>query len=170
MGQSADVQELVESYLPSYERTLALCDTYFEQVAWNFRGVTRTQVIDDMLPVIYNKQPAPFGEDYSGPHDLALLFVVMAIGALVGHEPSKALGEHYHQISRVAISLQPVLEKPSIVTIQTLHLMSIYNAMSGSDLKSETNMEMTWSLVTLASHLSQTVRNHICSFVKMCFD
>ncbi|KAF8798672.1 hypothetical protein BYT27DRAFT_7203268 [Phlegmacium glaucopus] len=160
MGQSADVQEVVESHLPSYERTLALCETYFEQVAWNFRGVTRMQVIDDMLPVIYNRQPAPFGEDYSGPHDLALLFVVMAIGALVGQEPSKALGEHYHQISRVAISLQPVLEKPSIVTIQTLHLMSIYNAMSGSDLKSETSMEMTWSLVTLASHLSQTIGLH----------
>ena len=161
MGHSADVQELVESHLPSYERTLILCETYFEQVAWNFRGVTRMQLIDDMLPVIYNKQPAPFGEDYSGPHDLALLFIVMAIGALVCHEPSKALGEHYYQISRVAISLQPVLEKPSIVTIQTLYLMSIYNAMSGSDIKSETSMEMTWSLVTLASHLSQTVRNPI---------
>lgn len=161
MGHSTDVQELVESHLPNFDRSLTLCETYFEQVAWTFRGVTRMQVIDDMLPVIYHRQPAPFGEDYSGPHYLALLFVVMAIGALVGHEPSKALGEHYHQISRVAISLQPVLEKPSIVAIQTLYLMSIYNAMSGSDLKSETSMEMTWSLVTLAAHLSQTVRNPI---------
>ena len=169
MGHSADVQELVESHLPSYERTLILCETYFEQVAWNFRGVTRMQLIDDMLPVIYNKQPAPFGEDYSGPHDLALLFIIMAIGALVCHEPSKALGEHYYQISRVAIALQPVLEKPSIVTIQTLYLMSIYNAMSGSDLKSETSMEMTWSLVTLASHLSQTVRNPIIFYVPFDF-
>jgi hypothetical protein len=121
-------------------------------------------------------------EDYSGPHDLALLFMVFAIGALVMPEepgadglegllPTKlassssstpahtrnALGEHYHQVARAAIALQPVLEKPSIVTIQTLHLMSIYNAMSGSDLRSETSMEMTWSLITLAAHLSMTV-------------
>jgi transcription factor-like protein len=130
---------------------------YYTTFVWNFRGVTGMQLIDDMLPVIYNKQPAPFGEDYSGPHDLALLFIIMAIGTLVCHEPSKALGEHYYQISRVAISLQPVLEKPSIVTIQTLYLMSIYNAMSGSDLKSETSMEMTWSLVTLASHLRNPI-------------
>jgi hypothetical protein len=37
--------------------------------------------------------------------------------------------------------------------------------MSGSDLKSETSarasVEMTWLLVTLASHLSHTVRNPI---------
>ncbi|KAF8159144.1 fungal-specific transcription factor domain-containing protein [Crassisporium funariophilum] len=160
MGQPADVQELVESHLPTFERTLTLCETYFEQVAWIFRGVTRMQLMDDMLPVIFKRQSSPAGEDYSGPHDLALLFVILAIGALVGQEPSNALGEHFHQISRAAISLQPVLEKPSIVTIQTLHLMSIYNAMSGSDLKSETSMEMTWSLITLASHLSQTIGLH----------
>lgn len=147
---------------------MALCETYFEQVSWIFRGVTRLQLIDDMLPVIYKRQGAPFGEDYSGPHDLALLFLVFAIGVLVGKEPSNAQGEHFHQIARAAISLQPVLEKPSIVTIQALHLMSIYNAMSGSDLRSETSMEMTWSLITLAAHLSQTVRLSLC--LVLCSD
>lgn len=144
------------------------------------------------------------GEDYSGPHDLALLFAIFAVGTLVqptgtpvssqpsstGVSPSppppppsqstttaasnrvKTLrsdpsilsshkvaeeAEHYYQLARAALALQPVLEKPSIVTIQSLHLMSIYNAMSGSDLRNETSMEMTWSLITLASHLSQTV-------------
>ncbi|KAF8172439.1 fungal-specific transcription factor domain-containing protein [Pholiota molesta] len=160
MGQPADVQELIESHLPTYERTIALCETYFAQVSWIFRGVTRMQLMDEMIPVIYKRPHAPLDEDYSSPHDLALLFVILAVGALVGEEPSNALGEHFHQISRAAISLQPVLEKPSIVTIQALHLMSIYNAMSGSDLKSETSMEMTWSLITLASHLSQTIGLH----------
>ena len=160
MGQLSDVQELVESHLPPFERTVALCETYFDQAGWLFRGVTRIQIFEDMLPVIYKQRPPTFGEDYSGPHDLAMLFMVLAIGALVGSDSSSALGEHYHQIARAAISLQPILEKPSIVTIQSLHLMSIYNAMSGSDLKSETSMEMTWSLITLASHLSQTVCYH----------
>lgn len=158
MGRTNDVQGLIETHLPSWDRALSLSETYFEQVSWVFRGVTRIQLIDDMLPVVYRKQVAPPGEDYSGPHDLALLFIIFAVGALVEPEPSNAEGEHFHQISRAALSLQPVLEKPSIVTIQTLHLMSIYNAMSGSDLKSETSMEMTWSLITLAAHLSQTVR------------
>lgn len=157
MGQPTDVQKLVESYLPPYERTCTLCKTYFEQVSWLFHGVTYMQLMEDMIPVIYKQRASPPDEDYGGPHDLALLFIILAIGALVGRESSDAYGEHFHQISRAALALQPVLEKPSIVTIQALHLLSIYNAMSGSDLKSETSMEMTWSLVTLASHLSQTV-------------
>jgi len=119
--------------------------------------VTRTQLVDDMLPAIYRRQPPQPGEDYTGPHDLALLFIVFAVASLVQPEPSGALAEHFHQVSKVAMALQPVLVKPSIVTIQMLHLLSVYNAMSGLDLKSETSMETTWSLVTLAAHLSQTV-------------
>ncbi|KAF8871902.1 hypothetical protein CPB84DRAFT_1818132 [Gymnopilus junonius] len=95
--------------------------------------------------------------DYSGPHDLALLFIVLAIGVIVGQEPSNALREHFYQISGATISLKPILEQPSTVTIQALHLTSIYNAMGGNDLKSKTSMEMTWSLVTLVAYLFQTV-------------
>lgn len=157
MGPPADVQDLIQSHLPPWNRAIALADTYFEQVSWIFRGVTKIQLRDDMLPFIYGKQKPTPGEDYSSPHDLALVFMIFAMGALVQAEPSNAEGEHFHQLARASLALQPVLEKPSIVTIQTLHLMSIYNAMSGSDLKSETSMEITWSLITLASHLSQTV-------------
>ncbi|EKM81408.1 hypothetical protein AGABI1DRAFT_125799 [Agaricus bisporus var. burnettii JB137-S8] len=160
MGQPADVEHLIKSHLPPWNRAVALADTYFEQVSWIFHGVTQLQLKDDMLPVIYDKQKPIPGEDYSSPHDLALLFMIFAMGALVQAEPSNAQGEHFHQLARAALALQPILEKPSIVTIQTLHLMSIYNAMSGSDLKSETSMEMTWSLITLASHLSQTIGLH----------
>jgi hypothetical protein len=144
------------SSLPPYEQTLALCETYLEQVSWAFGGVTRMQLLDDMLPVIYKIQDAP-DEDYCGPHGISLVFVILAIGSLVGKDSSNALGEHFHRLSRAAISLQPVLEKPSLVTIQTLQLMSIYSGMSSSDLKSETTMETTWSLLTLASQLSKTV-------------
>ncbi|KAF8656078.1 hypothetical protein AX16_002778 [Volvariella volvacea WC 439] len=160
LGHNADVQQLIESHLPPWEQALSLCGTYIEQASWLFRGVTRAQLMDDMLPVIYKKSVAEAGEDYGGPHDLALLFVIFAIGALVQAEPSNAQAEHFYQISRAALALQPVLEKPSIVTIQNLHLLSIYNAMSGSDLKNETSMEMTWSLITLAAHLSQTIGLH----------
>lgn len=155
------------------------------------------------------------GGDYSGPHDLALLFLIFAVGVLVEPFPTNGsasdsppngssphsnsstttasrpspstLGEHYLQLAQAALSLQPVLEKPSIVTIQCLHVMSIYNAMSGegtaspssstdpgiNDLisstesktgQNETSMEMTWSLITMAAHLSQTVRSISVSF------
>ncbi|KAJ3931991.1 MAG: fungal-specific transcription factor domain-containing protein [Lentinula lateritia] len=189
---SAQIQELIESYLPTYERAREVINIYFEQVAWIFRGVTREQLDGEMVGAIYARKYAKdrgeiVGEDYSGPHDLALLFMVFALGALLEPIPTasrpspNALGEHYHQLAQAALSLQPVLEKPSIVTIQCLHVMSIYNAMSGegtanpsSDTdstgntltgesktgQSETSMEMTWSLITMAAHLSQTIGLH----------
>jgi hypothetical protein len=216
LGTPPDVQEMIErQHLPEEERALGYCKVYFEQVAWLFRGLTRGQVVAEMLPAIYKRvrrtSPAGNGngnvgadangngsgagetglgggvnadgegldeEEWAGPHDLALLFMVFAIGALVGgptdapipgsattsthtplhsgYQPSplnqstssssyddepvqgdgggKAgggvhilasnppLAEHFYQIARACLSLQPVLEKPSIVTIQSLHV------------------------------------------------
>jgi hypothetical protein len=229
MGAPSHIISLILSHLPPYDRTLEICETFFVQAAWLFRGVTRGQLLDEMVPKIYSRSRASRGSssglderqpdsdakmgnenmrpqdesedeqhEYSGPHDLALLFIILAVGSLVAPEadgpegtdagvassqdakqPSasttaaprttfsssqaeaQALGAHFHQLARAAVALQPVLEKPSLVTIQVLHLMSIYNAMSGSDMHSETSMELTWSLITLASHLSQTVSSHI---------
>jgi hypothetical protein len=163
VGGAADVQNLIRTHLPTWERAHKLAEVYFQQVSWIFRGVTRAQLIDDMLPVIYKRQPSQPGEDYTGPHDLALVFIVFGVASLVQTEPSNALAEHFHQLSKAATALQPVLEKPSIVTVQVLLLLSTYNAMSGVDLKSQTNTETTWSLVTLAAHLSQTVSPKLLS-------
>ncbi|KAG6829926.1 hypothetical protein H0H87_009784 [Tephrocybe sp. NHM501043] len=220
LGNPLGVQSLVASHLPTRTAADKLVQTYLQQCSWIFHGVTRAQLVDEMIPAVYlwleqrrrSEHLDEYGVgdeggvevgsdgDYSGPHDLALLFIIFAIGALVRTQPqisdlnsssphcqftsprnppassplsttstaasshltstNNALGEHYYQLSRAALALQPVLEKPSLVTIQVLHLMSIYNAMSGSDLRSETSMEMTWSLVTLAGHLSMTIGLH----------
>lgn len=161
LGQPSDVQDMIETtHLPPLDTALTLADTYVSQVAWLFRGLTKGQVIDDMLPTIYKQKDPEPGEEYGGPHDLALIFMVFAIGSLIGQDVghSSAQAEHYYQIARAALSLQPVLEKPSLVTIQSLHLVGIYTAMSGSD-RSDSSMEMAWSCTTLAAHLSQTVRS-----------
>ncbi|KAG6848803.1 hypothetical protein H0H93_013878, partial [Arthromyces matolae] len=193
LGSPEGVQGLIASHLPSYLTATILVQTYLQQCSWLFHGVTKEQ-LEEMVEEIYSRaDPRPAEEPvnreshYSGPHDLALLFIIFAVGALVqpprspsspeSQPPSSpsttafsshitsalspnALGEHYYQISRTALALQPVLEKPSLVTIQTLHLMSIFNAMSGSNLQNETSMEVTWSLITLAAHLSMTIGLH----------
>ncbi|KAG6827191.1 hypothetical protein H0H92_012838 [Tricholoma furcatifolium] len=274
VGSPLDAQALIASHLPPRPSADSFVRTYISQCGWIFHGVTRAQ-IEEMMAKIYRRSEHDGssevvedgwherddggGEgDYSGPHDLALLFVIFALGALVspnadtnvttnsntkrerrsksrGHsarstpaasppsahggapvcysppstasssstgsfphnspsisylstspasgqsppQPSHshshshpqphsqpqtptpgALADHFHHLSTAALALQPVLEKPSLVTIQTLHLLSIYNAMSGSDLKNETSMEVTWSLVTLAAHLSMAIGLH----------
>ncbi|KAH7891022.1 hypothetical protein F5I97DRAFT_1798533 [Phlebopus sp. FC_14] len=159
MGPVTAVREVIESHLPSVDRARYLVQTYLDQAGWLFHGVPREQIVEELLPVYYTDGPLRVPEESRNPHDLALLFLLFAIGALVDltQEPGNCEAEHYHQIARAAICLQPVLEKPSLVTIQVLHLLSIYNALSGNELTAkETSMETTWSLVTLAAHLAQT--------------
>ncbi|KAJ7677898.1 fungal-specific transcription factor domain-containing protein [Mycena polygramma] len=217
IGSPAAIHALVTSHLPARPRARMLVRSYFAQLAWLFRGVTKGQV-GDMMRGVYgaygrgnSRSSADEGrssteadcgrdggedgemdgedeeegdgedEDHTGPHDLALLFIIFAVGALVqpatppGSPSSDAAeaddahrvrvaaeAEHLHQIARAALALQPVLEKPSLVTIQALHLLSIYTSMASraEEEAAETSMEMTWSLITLAAHLSQTIGLH----------
>jgi hypothetical protein len=163
MGPVKDIIELIRSYLPPWELASAMADSYLECATWIFRSVTRHQLVNEMLPSIYRRLPYP-SEEYNGPHDLALLFSIFALGRVLDVSlPTRAAeidGEHYNQLALAALCLQPVLEKPSLVTIQTLHIVSIYHAMLGNDISGESSMEFTWSLVNLAAHLAQTIGLH----------
>lgn len=203
LGPPQAVHALVTSHLPRRAHARRLIDSYFAQLGWLFHNVTPGQVREMVRAVYeaYGRQDdedelwdgggrsadadaaavwkGDTEEDYTGPHDLALLFMVFAAGALVLPAPEgvgddcpaahahrqhvAAEGEHLHQIARAALALQPVLEKPSLVTIQTLHMLSIYSGLASGPPNAngtedgETSMEMTWSLITLAAHLSQTI-------------
>ena len=162
MSPTGALRELIEGHLPNWERASYLTQTYCEQAGWLFHSVSKDQIMDELLPIYYSNGPPKAPDDNKSAHELALLFLVFAIGALVDltQDPANAEAEHYHQIARAAICLQPVLEKPSLVTIQAIHMLSTYNAMSGNELstkETETNMETTWSMIVLAAHLSQTV-------------
>ena len=56
--------------------------------------------------------------------------------------------------------LQPVLEQPGVATVQGLHLMSMFNAFAESERSDASSMEASWSLITMAANLSQTIGLH----------
>lgn len=182
MGPAHEVYAMIYGHLPTWEHALSICEVYLENAAWLFRGVSRRQLMDEILPGIYKRRPIPLNpnlnadsdeEDYSGPHHLALMMSIFAVGRIVDIHltmaNSEAEGAHYNQLAKAALCLQPVMEKPGLVTIQALHMLSIYNAMSGSETSGgESSMETTWSLIGLAAHLSQTVSfSFIVSFFLM---
>lgn len=156
MGPTAAIQKLIESHLPSLDRAKYLVQVYFEQAGWLFHTVSEEQVMEELLPIYYSNNTATPPDEPRGAYDLGLLLLVFAIGALVDlkQNATSPEAEHYHQLARASICLQPVLEKPSLTTVQALHLLGGYNAMSGSEL------ELTWSLVILAAHLAQTIGLH----------
>lgn len=168
IGAPGDVRRLIETHLPSWERATHLAKSYAVNAAWLFQSVASEQV-EEMLPAIYKKPRPELSEedrpyqDYSGPHDLALLLLIFAIGALMdlSQEPYNAEAEHYHILARASLCLQPVLEKPSLVAIQALYLLGVYTAMCGNDHRSgETTMESSWSLLTLSAQLAQSIGLH----------
>lgn len=165
MGPASEVQTLIMNYLPPLDCAMAICETYYNNAAWLFHGVSREQ-LDEMVPVIYKTQSAPpftsADVDYTSVHALALFLSILSVGRIVDIElttaAAEAEGEHYNQLAMAALCLHPVLDQPSLITIQALHTASIYNAMSGSEVSgSGSSMETTWSLVALAAHLSHTV-------------
>ncbi len=99
IGSPSEVQDLIEQYLPAWARATHLCEMYLQNAAWLFRGITRHQLMVEMLPIIYKRPVSadtPSSQDFSGPHDLALIFLVFAVGSLLdmSQEPYSAEGEH----------------------------------------------------------------------------
>ncbi|KAJ7704352.1 hypothetical protein B0H17DRAFT_921443 [Mycena rosella] len=150
----ASVQEMIESFLPPVERAIDLCDTFLEHLSWMFHIVSRRQLVDELIPAIYKQVRVSYG-----PHELAVLLITLGIGALVDLDlqPYNLEAQHYYRLAQAALTLQSVMTEPSVVTIKTLHLMSIYNGLSGK----ESNMEASYGLLDMASQVALTTGLHI---------
>lgn len=154
------VQDLIESYLPSISLAKALCETFLQSMSWMFSVVSRQHILCDLIPTVYGHANRLTQPKSYGPHDVALLFVLFAIGALVDSSlpPYNIEGQHYHILSRAALCLQPVFAHRSVVTVKTLHLMSVYNGMCGIDRK----LDSSQSLLSMAGQISLQVRSFHC--------
>ncbi|TFK48379.1 hypothetical protein OE88DRAFT_1704162 [Heliocybe sulcata] len=163
-GPVGAIQKMIEAQLPSYERALGLCEAFGDRITWIYRAVAKSQLIDDLLPTVYGKYGDNPSEDCTGPHALALLFTVIAIGTVMeasSSAPNRVEAERYFQLARGSLCLRSILDKPSIATVQTFELLSVYMSMRGDDVVDrESRMESTWSFVTLAAHLSHTLGLH----------
>lgn len=119
-------------------------------MTWMFSIVSSQHLIGELIPAVYS-QNRTHARTY-GPHDLALLLIAFGIGALVdlNLSPYHAEAQHYYRLARSAVGLQSVLTTQSIVTVKCLHLMSIYNGMSGK----ESNLEHSYSLLNFANQVA----------------
>ena len=174
-----DLDYLVDSFLPPWPEAWRLCDLYLEQAPWFFGAVTRRQILEELLPLWYQQSagqtvPSPVvhgqGSRFNSPssegaqspkggaHDLALLFVIFCFGALTDISlppaPDNPDSEQYFQLTRAALSLEPVLERPpSLATVQALSMMAIYQGLCSG----ENSIESTWALMGMATKLAQSV-------------
>lgn len=97
------------------ERAITLCDTFLEHLSWMFHIVSRQYLVAELIPAIYKRKPTSYG-----PHDLALLLIVLGVGSLVDLElrPYNLEAQHYYRLAKAALGLQPILTEQSVVTIK----------------------------------------------------
>ena len=149
--QSPDrVQSIIEKFLPPKDEAIALCGMVLEHLKWMFSIVSRKHLIGELIPAIYDHNRRQYDS-----HDLALLFITLAIGVLVdpGRNPYDEMVHRYHQLAGAALSLQSI--RQPIVTAKCLHLMSIYYGMSGK----ESNLENSYSFLNMALQFGRSVRS-----------
>ncbi|KAL1758106.1 hypothetical protein FB107DRAFT_259153 [Schizophyllum commune] len=178
------------SHLPLADEAMALVDIYFSTAGWLLSAITREQIEDDMLPAVYGFQAScsfddgtpPQDIDYRSPHAIAVLFAIFAVASAVknasasGSSPSSGGqrtyaemngARRYHELAHACLSLRPVLQRPSVFTIQALYLMSAYDGIAGGceDLfkdspEGSSAVELGRNLLSLAVHLSLTINRN----------
>lgn len=80
-----------------------------------FHIVSRHKLVNELIPIIYKQNPVEYG-----PHDLALLLIVLGIGSLVDLDlpPFNLEAQHYYRLAKATVATQSVLGSQSVVTVK----------------------------------------------------
>jgi hypothetical protein len=131
-------------------RATELCQKLREHLAWMFSFVSTEYLIGELIPAFYTGDRV-HTRTY-GPHHLALLLISFGVGALVdlGRRPYHEEAQYYYGLALSAFNLPSVRIDPSIITVKCLHLMSIYNGLSGK----ESGLEDSFRFLNLACEVA----------------
>ncbi|THG97365.1 hypothetical protein EW026_g4615 [Hermanssonia centrifuga] len=146
-------------YLPPADEAADLRLIYFQHAAWMYNPVSLDQFNEHVYYQFYNPNAAPPIDDPLLSHQLALMFMVLAIGSLMDiKRPSYNIeSEKYHQLARAALFQSPIFEEPTINAVQVLYLMAFYLFLSerhGSGVGSR------WAFMGLAVKLGISMGLH----------
>ena len=158
MVSQDEYRTLIESHMPSYERATALCEAYLENLAWFFTTVNRTQITHELLPAIYKHRPnvSPDGTEIrTDAHSLALLLSVFACGAAgdMTQLPNNEEGLLYFHLAKAALGLRSVLSSASLITVQTMVLLGLYDFFSFR----RSNLEEAWKILSFGTGIATSV-------------
>ena len=119
--------ERLKEHLPSRERATGLIECYFEHAGWFYCPLNREDFINKVFSAVY---PTAGTERCHGPHDLAVLFMVFAVGALVDltAPPFNDESEVYMTLAKAAACIETPwnAEGSSIELVQFLNLLIYY--------------------------------------------
>ncbi|KAJ3574766.1 hypothetical protein NP233_g1545 [Leucocoprinus birnbaumii] len=166
---------MLESHLPPQERASSLVESYCNHASYFYRPVKQDELLNDLLPRIYSNakssstsnESSPGSDssreesqpvEHTQPHDLATLFFILALGALLDLDlpPYNSQAEHYYDLGRAALSLKAVYESPSLSTVGAMGLMSTYHSHAGR----KYSRDSAWCIMVFAAKLAQSIGLH----------
>lgn len=164
-GSKDEILAVIGTHMPPFARASSLCETYLENFSWIARIVQRDQLFSELIPAAYTRsaddKPAPGGDSHAfsgagmAPHELALLLIVFAAGALsdLTLPAYNDEADMYYQMALAALSLSQVIGAPSLAAVQAIGLMGAYNAHSGRN----STLDLAGSFMALAANLGVSV-------------
>ncbi|KZT39029.1 hypothetical protein SISSUDRAFT_1046229 [Sistotremastrum suecicum HHB10207 ss-3] len=152
------------AYLPPISRAWNLCELYFNHASWFYSPITKDEFIEETFSPVYRLTGSlsttptlanSSEEGRPGPHELALLFQVFAIGALtdLALPPLNGESDKYQTLSRAALCIEPPWDGCTIPLVQTIHLMLYANIMWEQTLIPEVAWVLMGSLAKFAHSL-----------------
>ncbi|KAF8998591.1 hypothetical protein BDQ17DRAFT_1362076 [Cyathus striatus] len=144
-------------YLPTPEIALELRSIYFSHAAWMYNPVSFDSFNSEVYAQFYEMNVSQLPDEPILAHRLSLLFMVLAIGALMNTSlPAYNLeAEKYHQLARAALFHTTLFDEPTINAVQALYLMTYYLFLAD---RHGTASGARWALMGIAVKLGKVGR------------
>ncbi|KAJ3711145.1 fungal-specific transcription factor domain-containing protein [Lentinula raphanica] len=148
-------QKLIE-YLPKAAVARRHSQSFYRYGAWQYTPIQEVDFNTFIYQPFYEPDDTTVFEEPLANHNLAVLFLIIALGALLDLEQPSHSSEAkwYYQLGKASLALEPVLDSSSLSTIQALVLLSYYMLLDDIH-------DQRWSIMGVASKLTQTAGLHI---------
>ncbi|KAL1716515.1 fungal-specific transcription factor domain-containing protein [Schizophyllum commune] len=153
-----EAKQHILAALPSVDEAHRLCDIYYRHAAWMYTPIGETDFYDAIFrPAYYPPPVSPY--DASPPpepsaHEVAVLCMALAMGTLLDldQQPFNSAANKWYQLGRAALSIDSVLDEPTIAATQALLIMCHYMFLA--------NKEGRWVVMGIVVKLTQSLGLH----------
>ncbi|KAJ7141205.1 hypothetical protein C8R44DRAFT_762931 [Mycena epipterygia] len=150
--------EQLFAHLPLEVRAWSLCQIYYRNGCWTGMPVVQDEAVELVTQVYQPFHGAGQQHPSVTTQQIAVLYLIFALGALVDLEllPYSAEADHYFDLGCAAMSVTSLFANPTVVTVQATTLIAMYYAHGGRRF----SMDGAWSMISLASGISQSLGLH----------
>ncbi|KZV74090.1 hypothetical protein PENSPDRAFT_749588, partial [Peniophora sp. CONT] len=156
-----EIREMVLGYVPPLDDTKSLVDRFLKHATCFPSSLTREQVSDDVIEVVYHSRTYKSAPPAS--HALSLLFAVLSIASLYEKKEGAECRAHdYFVLSRVALTFDTPVTTTTVMSVQAMCYMAQYLEMRDVGLLPN-GCSKAWMYLGLAGQMAHSIGLHVKS-------